>query len=46
MMLDQMVRRIPIVSCGRVVGIVSASDIIRVLLRLHEVRRPAPVREH
>jgi CBS domain-containing protein len=28
MMLDQMVRRVPIVRGGRVVGIVSASDII------------------
>jgi len=36
MMLDQMVRRIPIVEGGRVVGIVSASDIIRVFLSLHE----------
>jgi len=35
-MLDEMVRRIPIVSGGRVVGIVSASDILRVYLE--EVR--------
>ncbi len=35
-MLDQMVRRIPILEGGRVVGIVSASDIIRVFLNLHE----------
>lgn len=40
LMLDQMVRRIPIVSDGRVVGIVSASDIIRAFLNLHEERRP------
>ena len=36
MMLDQMVRRMPIVRGGRVVGIVSASDIIQVFLNLHE----------
>jgi len=36
MMLDQMVRRVPIVCGGRVVGIVSASDIIQVFLNLHE----------
>jgi len=43
MMLDQMVRRIPIMEGGRVVGIVSASDIIRVFLNLHERPvRPAP----
>jgi CBS domain-containing protein len=36
LMLDQMVRRIPIVQGGRVVGIVSASDIIRLFLSLHE----------
>ena len=36
MMLDQMVRRVPIVRGGRVVGIVSASDIIQVFLNLHE----------
>ncbi len=39
MMLDQMVRRIPIVQGGRVVGIVSASDIIQVFLNLHEATR-------
>ncbi len=55
MMLEQMVRRIPIVEGGRVVGIVSASDIIRVFLNLHEApgrpgkeeaagRRPAVAR--
>ncbi len=37
MMLDQIVRRVPIVRGGRVVGIVSASDIIQVFLNLHEV---------
>jgi CBS domain-containing protein len=42
MMLDQMVRRIPITRGGRVVGLVSASDIIRVFLHLHEARRPTP----
>jgi len=38
LMLDQMVRRLPIVEGGRVVGIVSASDIIRVFLNLHDTR--------
>lgn len=38
-MLEQMVRRVPIVQGGRVVGIVSASDIIQLFLNLHE--RPA-----
>jgi CBS domain-containing protein len=37
MMLDQMVRRVPIVRGGRVVGVVSASDIVQVFLNLHEV---------
>jgi CBS domain-containing protein len=41
MMLDQTIRRVPIVRDGRVVGIVSASDIIQVFLNLHE----APTRE-
>lgn len=36
LMLQQMVRRVPIVKRGRVVGIVSASDIVRVFLDLHE----------
>lgn len=36
MMLEQMVRRIAITEAGRVIGIVSASDIIRVFLNLHE----------
>jgi CBS domain-containing protein len=38
-MLEQMVRRVPIIRAGRVVGIVSASDIIQLFLNLHE--RPA-----
>jgi CBS domain-containing protein len=40
MMLDQMVRRVPIVRGGRVVGVVSASDIIKVFLNLHEAPIP------
>lgn len=36
LMLDQMVRRVPVVSGGRVTGIVSAGDIIQVFLNLHE----------
>lgn len=36
LMLDQMVRRVPVVEGGRVVGMVSASDIIQVFLNLHE----------
>ncbi len=36
MMLDQMVRRVPITSGGKVVGIVSASDIVQLFLNLHE----------
>ncbi len=39
MMLEEMVRRIPVVSGGRVVGIVSAGDIIQVFLNLHEATR-------
>jgi CBS-domain-containing membrane protein len=35
-MLEQMVRRVPIVEGGRVVGIVSASDVIGVFLGIHE----------
>ena len=35
-MLEQMVRRVPIVEGGRVVGIVSASDLIGVFLNIHE----------
>jgi CBS domain-containing protein len=40
-MLDQMVRRVPVVSGGRVVGIVSASDIVQLFLNLHEAVREA-----
>ena len=36
LMLEQMVRRVPVVGGGRVTGIVSASDIIQVFLNLHE----------
>lgn len=36
LMLDQMVRRVVIVEGSRVVGIVSASDIIHVFVNLHE----------
>jgi CBS domain-containing protein len=36
LMLDRMVRRVPIVRAGRVVGIVSASDIIQLFLALHD----------
>ena len=35
-MLEEIVRRIPIVEGGRLIGIVSASDIIRVFLNLHD----------
>jgi CBS-domain-containing membrane protein len=38
-MLDQMVRRVVVVQGRRVVGIVSASDIIQVFLNLHERMR-------
>jgi len=41
LMLDQMVRRVPVVNGGRVVGIVSASDIVQVFLNLHEAIRQA-----
>jgi len=41
MMLEQIVRRIPIVEAGRVIGIVSASDIIQVFLNLHDQAAPA-----
>ena len=41
LMLDEMVRRVPIVRGETVVGIVSASDIVQVFLNLHEKpRRP------
>jgi CBS domain-containing protein len=36
LMLEQMIRRVPVVSGGRVTGVVSASDIIQVFLNLHE----------
>ncbi|MDQ7858149.1 MAG: CBS domain-containing protein [Armatimonadota bacterium] len=36
LMLDRMVRRVPIVRAGRVVGIISASDIIQLFLNLHD----------
>jgi CBS domain-containing protein len=39
MMLDKMVRRVPVVRGGRVVGIVSAGDIIQLFLNLHETSR-------
>lgn len=42
-MLEQMVRRIPITSGGRVVGIVSASDVVQLFVNLHE--RPREPRE-
>lgn len=46
MMLEQMVRRIPIIENGRVIGIVSASDIIRVFLNLHDAAgEQTPARE-
>ena len=38
-MLDQMVRRVVVVEGNRVVGIVSASDVIQVFLNLHERMR-------
>jgi CBS domain-containing protein len=41
-MLEQMVRRVPIVEGGRVVGIVSASDVIGVFLNIHEQGEGAP----
>jgi len=45
-MLDQMVRRVAIVRGGNVVGIVSASDIVRLFVNLHEGPRQvaAPAR--
>ncbi|MBI2201434.1 MAG: CBS domain-containing protein [Armatimonadetes bacterium] len=42
MMLEEVVRRVPITSGGRVVGIVSASDIVQLFLNLHEQPRQAP----
>jgi len=41
LMLDEMVRRVPIVRGGQVVGIVSASDIVRVYLDEVRSRRAA-----
>ena len=41
MMLEQIVRRVPITSGGRVVGIVSASDIVQLFINLHEEPRRA-----
>ena len=41
MMLERMVRRVPIVRDGRVVGIVSASDIIQLFVNLHENPQPS-----
>lgn len=43
MMLEQIVRRIPITSGGRVVGIVSASDVVQLFVNLYE--RPREPRE-
>ncbi len=36
MMLDRMVRRVPIVRNGQLVGIISVSDIIQLFVNLHE----------
>lgn len=42
-LLNQMVRRVAIVRGGKVVGIVSASDVVQLFLNLHEEpRRAAP----
>jgi hypothetical protein len=41
-LLEHMVRRIPIVAGGRVVGIVSASDVMQLFLDLHERPKVAP----
>lgn len=35
-MLDQMVRRVVVTNGGKIVGIVSASDIVQLFLNLHE----------
>jgi CBS domain-containing protein len=41
LMLDKMARRIPIVTAGRVVGVISPSDIIELFFGLHkELERP------
>ncbi len=39
LMLDEMVRRVVIVRGGKVVGIVSASDVVQLFLNLHEQPR-------
>ncbi len=41
-MLNQMVRRVAIVRGGKVVGIVSASDVVQLFVNLHEGPPPAP----
>lgn len=41
-MLNQMVRRVAIVRGGKVVGIVSASDVVQLFVNLHEEPPPAP----
>jgi CBS domain-containing protein len=46
LMLDEMVRRVVIVRAGRVVGIVSASDVMQLFLNLHEMPRREPVGTH
>ncbi len=43
LMLDEMVRRIPIVQAGKVVGLISASDIVQLFVNLHE--QPRQMRE-
>ncbi len=42
LMLNQMVRRVVIVRGGKVVGIVSASDVMQLFLNLHEKPRREP----
>lgn len=39
LMLDRLVRRVAIVANGRVVGVVSASDIVQLFVSLHEEPR-------
>ncbi len=41
-LLNQMVRRVAIVRGGKVVGIVSASDVVRLFVNLHEEPRRTP----
>lgn len=43
LMLDELVRRVPIVREETVVGIISASDIVQLFLNLHEQPRAAKV---